>query len=708
MVRSLFRIAEQRKSVALTVATTILLSTFAGARQQHKSGGAQSSPPPTVGPTGRLVDLSPKNKLVFPYGRQTFEKRENLPTGSSVGDIPGWRLLGSPNVVATTIVENTSGFSAPGTPKRWLSVEDHGASVSEGFITPLLTAPSPWNYAWNFRIKVVTAPASDLDTPVLAIQHKSGNVFPDTWGVRLNSTGAELYVASNWGPSAVEPLFAYAGATSVGEWVQVRIVASLATDTLRAFVNGVEVVKVRTHPQPWMDLTNLRLSYHGSGAGNPSSILLDEVGIAFLNPLCQEDVLIDFTNEDDGTPLVNGQDITFGTEFGNDLNITGSGSNFGPVIFDSSNPGPNIPGQDLDLLLNQGNVLILQNDDPNVPAPVGGIYPRPNDDEDGGTLDFAFIRPVRPLSIDLLDIDNHPGEGAVLTLTDFSALTRTYTVPADWTGDLTLIQPGVGTLDLQTLFNQGGFNSTTATAAEDPGFDASAVVSLSVAMGGSGALDNLHIIIPCVQISFETKDDFTPIYTGTTLANGQDLSSPDEFNVEFMISDAGPNSGAAIFDSTPTGPNDPGPDNDLLVGLGNILCLQNNLFGTQTNLGFFDTPNDDTNGGDVFFDFPAPVHCHQIVLIDIDEEEVTGATVTLLDSGGKTRVFTCPPSWTEDLLNDGGPGFRQLDLDNLAAQPGFAASATAVEDPGFDPDEVIQMTVTFGGAQDMDSFCFCP
>ena len=39
---------------------------------------------------------------------------------------------------------------------------------------------------------------------------------------------------------------------------------------------------------------------------------------------------------------------------------------------------------------------------------------------------------------------------------------------------------------------------------------------------------------------------------------------------------------------------------------------------------------------------------------------------------------------------------------------GFLFSATAVEDPGFNPAKVIQAKVTFGGAQDMDNFCFCP
>jgi hypothetical protein len=174
------------------------------------------------------------------------------------------------------------------------------------------------------------------------------------------------------------------------------------------------------------------------------------------------------------------------------------------------------------------------------------------------------------------------------------------------------------------------------------------------------------------------------------------------------LTSAGPNSGAAIFDSTPGGPNDPGPDLDLLVGLGNILILQNNLAATQTVPGIFDVPNDDTNGGMLFFAFPGSTHVHQIDLIDVDEEEAVGVTVTLLDSGGKTRVFTCPPSWTEDRLNDGLPAFRTLDLDTLAPQPGFAAVATAVEDPGFDPDEVISMTIDLGGAQAMDNICFCP
>jgi hypothetical protein len=694
----------QRRSAALTVATTLVLSSLAGALQQHKSG-SRSAPPPTGGPSGSVgvtIDLAPKNKLVFPFGIQSFERKENLKVGSSVGEIPGWQSLGTGSMVATHIIENPAGITQVGKPPaRWLAVDDFGASATEGFITPVLTAPEPWNYAWTFRI----------NTPVLAIQHASPGTYVDTWGVRLKSNSAELYMENNWGPGSVQELFPYTGTTAVGEWVDVRVVASLARNTLKAFVNGNEVFSLATHPQPWTDVTRLRLSYHGSGAGNPSSILLDEVGIQFLNPLCQDDVTFDFSTEDDfATALSNGQQIDVGQEFGEKMTVSGSGGD-GVVVFDTSNPGPNNPSQDTDLLVNQGNALIVQTDAASNPPPVGDIYPRPNDDEDGGTIAFSFPRWVQPLSIDLIDMDNRPVEGATILMTDFFGLTRTYTVPPDWTGDLNLAQPGVGTLDLTTLAPQPGPFSGNATAVEDPGFDGFGVVSISVHIGGSGALDNLHVIIPCVQLTFDTEDDFTPTPgSGTALGNGQDLSTPPEFGVEVSVSDAGANAGLAIFDSNPGGPNDPGPDNDLLVGLGNILILQNDLFATQTVSGTFNTPNDDTNGGTMFFDFSDAngVHCHQLDLIDVDEEEAVGVTVTLLDNLGKVRVFSVPPAWTEDRLNDGPPGFRTLDLETLANQPGFAATATAVEDPGFDEEHVVQMTVFMGGAQDMDNFCFCP
>ncbi len=732
MSRSDSRIVREPSRAPVTIATMILLSAVVAAQKQPK-GGAQPPAPTGLGSTSSIglggslkggaqpsgptatttgVNLAtPKNKLVFPYGVQTFERKEYLKVGSDVTSIPGWSLQASPTMVDVVITESAFGSSRPGTNStRWLAIDDLGAGGAQGFQTPPIVAPSPWNYSWQFSLNIGQAPVSAVDMPTLAIQHNGNGGPSDAWGVRLTPTGAELFMTETWGETAqTATLWSYTGATDLGQWIDVKVVASLQKNTLVAFVNGDQVAQLRSRPPAGTDVTNQRFAYHGGGVGNSASILLDDLGVAFLGGVCQESLSIDFTLEDDGDPLVNGQDISSPPEFGNKVSINGSGPNNGAAIFDSSSAGPNNPSQDLDLLVNQGNILILQTDAGANPPAVGGIYPRPNDDENGGTLQFDFARPLTPLGIDLIDVDGFPNEGITLTLTDFSALTRTFTVPTDWTGDITSAEPGVGNLDLQSLLPQVGWNSI-ATAVEDPGFDPNAVVGMTIELGGSGAVDNFTALIPCVLLTFDTEDDTTPVFAGTPLLNGQDISTPPEFGVEVSISDAGLNAGAAIFESTPGGANDGlgAPDKDLLVGLGNILILQNDLAATQTIPGFFNVPNDDTNGGSIFFDFPGEVRVNKIDLIDVDEEELVGVTVTLLDSSNLTRTFSVPISWTEDRLNDGPPAFRTLDLSTLAPQPGFLSVATAVEDPGFDANKVVKMTVDLGGAQALDNICFCP
>src|SRR6185503_15787733 len=153
-------------------------------------------------------------------------------------------------------------------------------------------------------------------------------------------TGAELYLTSSWGAATTVPLFSYAGATDIGQWVTVRVVASLSQRSMAAYVNGAQVAFLRNVVPDSTDVTQLRFTYHGSGTGNTATVLLDDVGVQFLNPLCEEDHNFGFdTEDDDTTALVNGQQID--TEFGNIFSITGSGNNNGPAIFDSSNPGPN-------------------------------------------------------------------------------------------------------------------------------------------------------------------------------------------------------------------------------------------------------------------------------------------------------------------------------------------------------------------------------
>ena len=694
----------QRSLVAL--AASILLCTTVGALPQKTAGKPAGGPPPSVNNT--KVDLKPKNKLRFPYGVQSFEKKENVKVGNDITILPGWQMLGSGGVVSACIDEHPNGFSRPGTSsKRWLNIQDLGAGAGDGFSAPAIHAPAPWNYAWSFALQVLTAPAPGSDYPTLAIQHSVAGAYQDAWGVRLTSSGAELFLTSAWGEPVVAPLFAFAGSTDVGEWITVRVVASLADHTVTGFVNGTKVAFVRNRVPATTNVQDLRFSYHGSGSGNVASMLLDDVGVAFLNPLCDQSFQFDFDTEDDFTTSIgNGQDITTAPEFGVRMNVSSAGANLGVTAFDSTPGGPNAGSDDADMLIGRGNILMLQSNlEPTQTVP--GFFDTPLDDTDGGDFIFDFIRPSEVLSVALIDIDPEPNLGATVTLTDYSNLTRVYTIQPGWTGTFNGV-PGWKTLDTTTLADQlgnaPGFRRATAT--EAPGFDPNATVQMVVHMTGRGAMDDVFIHQQCVVLGFEVEDDSTPVFAGTPLANGQDINT--EFGLEVAVLSAGPNSGAAIFDSTPGGPNDPGPDNDLLVGLGNILVLQNNSFPTQTVPGFFDTPNDDTNGGDVFFNFPNPVTCHQMDLIDVDEEEITGVTVTLLDSGGKTRTFSVPPGWTRDLLNDGPPSFQTLDLETLAPQAGFLFSATAVEDPGFNPAKVIQAKVTFGGAQDMDNFCFCP
>jgi hypothetical protein len=208
---------------------------------------------------------------------------------------------------------------------------------------------------------------------------------------------------------------------------------------------------------------------------------------------------INFQTEDDfTTPLVNGQDLSTPPEFGvlfalSSLPASSGPAHFGPAIFNSTPGGPNNGSSDPDLLVNQGNVLILQE---NPGQLVAGIFGLPDDAANGGKLvfdftGFQFIEKVEPVSLDLVDIDSGSPRPSRVVLTDVLGHTRTYLVPVGWTRDITFQgTPGVGTLDLTTLAAQPGYLSS-ATASESPGYIPGEIVRLEVEIGGSGALDNL-------------------------------------------------------------------------------------------------------------------------------------------------------------------------------------------------------------------------
>ena len=229
-------------------------------------------------------------------------------------------------------------------------------------------------------------------------------------------------------------------------------------------------------------------------------------------------VVIDFSTEDDfSTALINGQivDPTFDAldlEFGNLFSLTSTqiaGSNNGATIFDSDPNGPNSGSQDLDLLVDLGNILILQSNNPgnandtSVDGSVGLIYDNPNDEADfadRGSLVFSFIGPVILQSFDIVDANG--GFIADVILTDGAAggaLTRTYSVNSKFSQDINTCGScdGFETLDLTILTDQIGEGGGTATAVEDLGFDASDVVKLEIKLIGnpsSGGIDNLTFV----------------------------------------------------------------------------------------------------------------------------------------------------------------------------------------------------------------------
>ena len=110
----------------------------------------------------------------------------------------------------------------------------------------------------------------------------------------------------------------------------------------------------------------------------------------------------------------------------------------------------------------------------------------------------------------------------------------------------------------------------------------------------SGIPSHAAVMFP-FTVDFSTEDDGV-----TPLVNGQAID--DEFGNLFTITSDDAtmdHNGPAIFDTDPAGPNAGGADEDLLVGLGNALILQNSELPQQTVPGIFDTPDDEQNKSDL-------------------------------------------------------------------------------------------------------------
>jgi len=209
-------------------------------------------------------------------------------------------------------------------------------------------------------------------------------------------------------------------------------------------------------------------------------------------------VTLDFETEDDFlTPLANGQEISDPNlpdgEFGNLVTISSSTDRL--AIFDSTDPGPNSAGPDPDLLVNTGNLLIIQR--PGASAKTGDNFDVPDDDANGGRVLFDFS--VHPDGfVELLDVlvaDINGGGAFTATLTDFGGLTRTFSVTDNFSNDIDVSGPnGYEILDFTTLALQAGEGGGSASGVEDAGFDITRVVTLEFDFNGSAGIDDLRFI----------------------------------------------------------------------------------------------------------------------------------------------------------------------------------------------------------------------
>ena len=198
--------------------------------------------------------------------------------------------------------------------------------------------------------------------------------------------------------------------------------------------------------------------------------------------------------------------------------------------------------------------------------------------------------------------------------------------------------------------------------------------------------------------------DFNTGVNGQPLTNGQIITGPEVSNL-FNLSSSGKNSGLAIFNTDPNGPNAASRDPDLLAGLGNALILQENRYDDISTPGFFDTPNDDGNGGTITFDFYEPTSLISLALIDIDRGARTQLFLT--DANGNERNFNVPARWTYEPGTPCAAGYGVIDLATLAPQEGETGRNATAEDVGdFSLDQVVSLEVRFHGSAALDNLTF--
>ncbi|HEX6883563.1 MAG TPA: hypothetical protein VF530_09290 [Planctomycetota bacterium] len=300
------------------------------------------------------------------------------------------------------------------------------------------------------------------------------------------------------------------GATTLDFWLEIPVSSGNGVDFLELTVDGNQEYLVLESAGPFggyilqqVDISGYAdggvhtIEFHSiiTGAGGLfTNFFVDDVGInsvAIECPLPIDCFVLDFETDDSGASIGHGDRINSEFDGGASFPVTITGaeavSGDNTLAAFNSTTGPSV--QDPDLLVGSGNILILQHDG-NQSLCGPDTYCSHNDDDDGGTMDFAFNVPVTVSSITLIDVDSTDATW-IVNLFDSNGDQRTWNVPAGWTGDLIAdATSGMGVLDLTSLAPQPGFMGQ-AVVGEIGDFDADDVVMVRVNLGGSGAVDNL-------------------------------------------------------------------------------------------------------------------------------------------------------------------------------------------------------------------------
>jgi PEP-CTERM motif len=228
-------------------------------------------------------------------------------------------------------------------------------------------------------------------------------------------------------------------------------------------------------------------------------------------------------------------------------------------------------------------------------------------------------------------------------------------------------------------------------------------VSLLRSIVGMVALSVFVAPVLAETVTFDVDDN------GMSLANGTIVESPDAFGQVFDIISAGPNLGAAVFDSDPFGPNATSLDQDLLFGSGNILILQDINFPGSSDSSLFDVPNDSNEGGTLTFDFSPADFAVEVQSIDVMDIDAVGATLRLTDILGRTMTVDVPADYTGDITN-GALGVATINFGAGAQEspntPGLFTSVFL--EGGFNIAAISSLEIAFGGSGALDNLSYVP